>query len=200
MIVAAPIVAAEAPSAWVAADVARPPLAESSGASWASWRTMRSPEGDATLVTACVAAAVPGWVDDMRPAFSARAVSLAGATASTIAGFGVETFDDGDMLGLRAVGGGPTVGHAKTFLGFGGTNAFSCFAVCAARTNATASGCNEVMVQTRLEGGGAPPEPGLSLRAVTWGVHHPSTTACAFGAATLLSAVLAVVMRRKPRS
>lgn len=139
----------------------------------------------------------------MRPAFAARGVALAGATASGIVGFGVETFDDAgdgrEWLGLRATGGGPTVGHARTFLGFGGTNAHACFVVCAG-PNGAPPACNEVVVRARLEGSDAPPEPGLSLRAVTWAVHHPSTSATAFGAATLLAAVLAVVTRRKPRA
>jgi hypothetical protein len=200
-----PHIAADAPPAWVAAEITRPPLADSSGASWASWNGWRSPAKDAVLVTACVAAPVPGWVEDMRPAFSARAVALAGATASQIAGFGVETFADAegnaDWLGLRATGGGPTLGHARTFLGFGGTNAHACFVVCASpNPNGAALSCNEVVVHARLEGGDAPPQPGVALRAVTWGVHHPSTAAMAFAAATLLGAVLAVVTRRKPRA
>lgn len=135
----------------------------------------------------------------MRPAFSGRVVSLAGATAAQISGFAVETFPEGDALGLRAAGGGPTVGFTKTFLGFAGTNVHSCFVVCAG-ANAAPAPCNEVVVQTRLVGGDAPPQPGLALRAVTWAVHHPSTTATAFGAVTLLGAVLAVVTRRKPRA
>lgn len=139
----------------------------------------------------------------MRPAFASRGVALAGATAGQIVGFGVETFDEADAAGrwlsLRAAGGGPTVGRANTFLGFGGTNAYSCFAVCAGPNGAPAA-CNEVVVQARLVGGEAPPAPGVALRSVTWAVHHPSETATAFAAATLAAAVLAVVTRRKPRS
>ena len=148
---------------------------------------------------ACFAAPVPGWVDDMRPAFSGRVVSLAGATGAQIVGFGVETFDDRDALGLRASGGGPTVGYTKTFIGFGGTNVHSCFAVCVG-PNAAPPPCNEVVVQTRLVGGDAPPQPGLALSTVTWAVHHPSTTATALAAVTLLGAVLAIATRRKPRA
>jgi hypothetical protein len=162
----APSVATEAPSAWLAADVAP----------------------------------VPGWVEDMRPAFSARVVSLAGATAANITGFAVETFDDASgALALRAAGGGPTVGFTKTFLGFGETNVHSCFVVCAG-PNAAPAACNEVVVRTRLVGGDAPPQPGIALRTVTWAVHHPSTTATAFGATVLLGAVIAVATRRKPRA
>jgi hypothetical protein len=140
----------------------------------------------------------------MRPAFSARTVSLAGATASEIAGFAVETFDDaasGDWLGLRAAGGGPTLGHARTFMGFEGTHAHSCFVVCASPfPNEPGPACNEVVVHARLEGGDAPPQPGLALGAVTWAVHHPNNTASAFAAALVLGAVLAIVTRRKPRA
>jgi hypothetical protein len=197
--VTAPVVAVEPPPGWVAAEIARPPLAESSGAAWASWNAWRSPEKDGTLVTACFAAPVPGWVEDMRPAFTGRVVSLAGATGAQIAGFGVETFPHGDVLGLRASGGGPTVGQTRTFIGFGGTNVHSCFAVCAG-PNAAPPACNEVVVQTRLVGGDAPPRPGLALQAVTWAVHHPSTTATTFAVVTLLGAVLAIATRRKPRA
>ena len=196
---AAPSVAAEAPSAWVAADVARPPLSNSSGATWSSWNAWRSPEKDATLVTGCFAAPVPGWVEDMRPAFDARVVSLAGATAAEITGFAVEAFPEGDVLGLRAAGGGPTVGFTRTFVGFGGTNAHSCFVVCAG-PNAAPPACNEVVVRTRLVGGDAPPQPGLALSTVTWAVHHPSTTATTFAVVTLLGALLAIATRRKPRA
>lgn len=135
----------------------------------------------------------------MRPAFAGRVVSLAGATAAQISGFAVETFPDGDVLGLRAAGGGPTVGFTRTFVGFGGTNVHSCFAVCAG-PNAAPAPCNEVVVQTRLVGGDAPPKPGVALRAVTWAVHHPSNTASAFAAVTLIGAALAVATRRKPRA
>jgi hypothetical protein len=199
----APFLAAEPPAAWVAADVARPPLAESSGAEWVSWNAWSAPEKEGTLVAGCFAAAVPGWVEDMRPAFSGRVVSIAGATGAQIAGFGVETFPvaEGarDSLGLRATGGGTTVGYTKTFLGFGGTNAYSCFVVCAA-PNAAPPACNEVVVQTRLVDGDAPPEPGLALQAVTWAVHHPSTTATGFAVVTLVGAMLAIATRRKPRA
>jgi hypothetical protein len=166
---------------------------------WTSWSAWRSPEKDGALVAACYVAPVPGWVEDMRPAFSGRVVSLAGATGARIAGFGVETFPDGEVLGLRASGGGPTIGHVKTFLGFGGTNAHSCFVVCAG-PNAAPPACTEVVVQTRLVGGDAPPPPGLALSTVTWAVHHPSTTATTFAVVTLLGAVLAIATRRKPRA
>lgn len=194
-----PLVVAEAPSAWIAADVPRPALAESSGATWSSWKAWRSPDGDGALVLACYAAPVPGWVEDMRPAFAGRVVSLAGAAAAQVTGFAVETFPEGDVLGLRAAGGGPTVGFTNTFIGFGGTNAHSCFVVCAG-PNAAPPRCNEVVVQTRLVGGDAPPEPGIALSALTWAVHHPSTTATAFGAVTVLGALLAIATRRKPRA
>jgi hypothetical protein len=197
--VTSPAVAVEAPSGWAAADVARPPLAESSGARWVSWNAWRSPEKDGALAVACYAAPVPGWVDDMRPAFSGRAISLAGATAAQITGFAVETFPEGEVLALRAAGGGKTVGFTNTFIGFGETNVHSCFVVCAG-PNAAPTACNEVVVRTRLVGGDAPPQPGIALSAVTWAVHHPSTTATAFGAAVLLGAVLAVATRRKPRA
>ena len=183
----------------MAADIARPALSESSGATWSSWNAWRSPEKDAAFVTGCYAAPVPGWVDDMRPAFEGRVLSLAGATAAQITGFAVEAFPDGEAHGLRAAGGGPTVGYTRTFLGFGGTNAHSCFAVCAA-PNAAPPACNEVVVRTRLVGGDAPPKPGLALSTVTWAVHHPSTTATAFAVVTLLGAVLAIATRRKPRA
>jgi hypothetical protein len=194
-----PEVAVEAPPAWLAGDVARPPLAESSGATWSSWKAWRSGEKDAVLVTGCFAAPVPGWVEDMRPAFTGRVVSLAGATAAQITGFAVETFPEGEALGLRAAGGGPTVGFTRTFLGFGGSNVHSCFVVWGG-TNAAPPACNDLVVRTRLVGGDALPQPGLALSTVTWAVHHPSTTATAFAAVVVLGAVLAITTRRKPRA
>ena len=135
----------------------------------------------------------------MRHAFDARVVSLAGATAAEITGFAVEAFPEGDVLGLRAAGGGPTVGFTRTFVGFGGPNAHSCFVECAA-PNAAPPACTEVVVRTRLVGGDAPPQPGLALSTVTWAVHHPSTTATTFAVVTLLGALLAIATRRKPRA
>ena len=201
----APVVVVEAPPAWVAADVARPAIATSTGASWSSWAAMRSPADDAAIVTACVEAPVPGWVEDMRPAFVARTVALAGATAERIASVPTEVTDAGDHLALRPVGRAePVLGGARTFLGFDRESAFTCFAVCAARSpepaNATAAACNEVVVRARLDGGTLPPRPGVALRAVTWAVHNPRPTSLAFGAATVLVGALAVATRRKPRA
>lgn len=199
----APVVVAEPPPAWVAAEIARPPIAASTGAAWSSWSAARSPADDAALVSACVAAPVPGWVEDMRPAFAARTVAIAGATAERIVGLPVEASEAGDHLALHPVGRSePVVGAARTFLAFEGTSAFTCFIVCAARKepNAAAATCNEVVVHARLEGGDAPPRPGVALRAVTWAVHNPRPTALAFGAATVLAGVIAVVTRRKPRA
>lgn len=198
----APVVVAEAPPAWVAADVARPAIAESSGASWSSWSASRAPDDGAAMVAACVAAPVPGWVDDMRPAFAARTVALAGATAERIVGFPVEASDAGERLALHPVGRAePVLGAARTFLGFDDAHAATCFVVCAARRepNAASTACNEVVMRARLEGGGPPPRPGVALRAVTWAVHNPRPTALAFGVTTVLAGVLAVATRRKPR-
>ncbi len=199
----APVVVAEPPAAWVAADVARPPIAESTGASWSSWSASRSPGDEAAMVRACVAAPVPGWVEDMRPALANRTVALAAATAERVTGFPIETADAGAWLALHPVGRTePVLGATRTFLGFEGDSAFGCFVVCAARRqpNAAAAPCNEVVVRAQLEGGSPPPRPGVALRTVTWAVHNPRPTALAFGAVAVLAGAAAVATRRKPRA
>lgn len=199
-----PDLVAEAPAAWAAAEIERPPLSPSSGAAWTTWRAARAADDGAAMVAACVAAPVPGWVEDMRPPFVARTVALAGATAGRIAGAPVEARGDGERLALHLVGrdGGP-VGAARTFLGFDDANAVTCFVVCAARhaePNAAPAACNEVVMRARLDGGAAPPRPGIALGAVTWAVHHPRPTALGLGAAAVLAGVIAVAARRKPRT
>ena len=196
-------IAAEAPPGWVEADVPRPQLSESTGATWTTFHAWRSPDDDAAMSAGCAGAPIPGWVEDMRPSISGRTVALAGAAAERIVGHPVETGDGSEgALVIREVGGGPTIGNARTFLGFEGSNVESCFVVCAARKspNAASSACNEVVVHASLSGSDPAPRPSLVLRAVTWAVHHPSGSAAGFAVVTVLAGMLAIATRRKPRS
>jgi hypothetical protein len=56
------------------------------------------------------------------------------------------------------------------------------------------------VLAARLESSGPPPAPGVGLRALTWGIHHPNETATILAGALGLAAILAVVTRRKPRA
>jgi hypothetical protein len=178
-----------------------PPLAEGSGASWVQENAWRSPDGEATLATGCVATPVPGWVEDMRPQVAARTVALAGAVAERAVGAPVDARSGGGegVLVLRPVSDleGPPVGSARTFVGFDGPSVVTCFAVCVAPSGAPA--CEDALRSARLERSTPPPPPGAGLRLVTAAVHHPTESAAALGGAILLAASLGIALRKKPR-
>ena len=95
-------------------------------------------------------------------------------------------------------------GIGRTFVGWDEDGVVTCFAICGTpdvtARSATTRGCDASVRGAHLEGGGAPPPPGLVLGAVTWGVHHPAT-AVGWGAVLVFAlAVVAVVFRRRPRS
>jgi hypothetical protein len=185
----------------MAVDVPPPKIAEASGAVLSQWQGSRSPRSDTTLVSGCVATPIPGWVEDMRPAIEARTTALAGAVAEKITGFPTHAGSDGDgrfILHAASNLNGPVIGYARTFIGFDDARVFTCFATCAGGREPLE--CLPLSTQARLEGSQPPPTPGALLRIVTWGVHHPRDAA--FDAALVLSMgiVLAVVLRRRPRS
>jgi hypothetical protein len=199
-----PSVVAEPPSSsWTeAAAVAPPSIAEGSGASvvqWSALRDGRAPE--ATLVTACIAATIPGWVEDMRPAIEARATGIVASTAERLARAPIEAREEDGVLVLRSSSAREgRLGTARTFLGFDEDRVFTCFAACV--TDAPVRGavaCDAAVGGARLEGSLGPPRPGLALRAVTWAVHHPRETAAAGAVLTIAFGVLAVTTRRRPR-
>lgn len=198
----APAVLAEPPPGWVdAADIPRAPLGDAADATFTSFRATRSPDRAEALVLACVAAPIPGWVEDMRPALEGRGIALAGATAGLMAGAAVDARAEGDHLVLRVAGGGPApIGAARTALGFSEDGrAVTCLAVCA-RTDAQVGDCAARVAAVRFLRGAPPPPAGLALRGVSWAVHHPRRTATAAGVLAAAAAVLAIVGRRRPRT
>jgi len=164
------VVEAEPPAGWVAAEIAQPPLASGSGASFVGWRAWRARagsgasaesagragDGEAALVTACAVTPIPGWVEDMRAAVTYRTTALAAAAAERVVGAPVEARETGDMpeapaapggssgrYALRVAGapeGAASVGVARTFVAFDGDRVATCFAVCAESGSGSGSG------------------------------------------------------------
>lgn len=199
----APHVVAEAPSAWATASVAQPPLAAGSGARFTQWEATRSPDGDTTLVRACVLTPIPGWVSDMRTAVEARGNALAMATAERMTGAPAERREENGRSLVRTMGApesAPPIGRVRTFLGFDDHEVATCFAVCTTRGPSAGAACESSVGTAQLEGGTAPPEPGLVVGAASWAVHHPLRTAAGSALAACVLGVLAVVVRRRPRS
>lgn len=201
--IAAPAVEAEPPPGWTAAaDLAPPPLGDGVRATVTQWSAARGPHG-ATWVTGCVAAPVPGWVEDMRPAVEARTLALAGATAGRVAGVPVDARPgaDGAWSLVPAGSAAPVaLGAARTFVGFDAERVFTCFALCATPPDApVAPECDRVAT-ARLAGGGAPPPPGLVLGAAAWAVHHPRIAGGALAALAVTAGLLALATRPRPRS
>jgi hypothetical protein len=200
---ALPYVLAEAPPGWRAAEVARPKIAESAGATLTQWEGAESPSADAVLVRGCVGTPIPGWVDDMRPAIEARTTALTGAAAEKATGFPVDArWTDAGAFVLRPSSRleGTPIGLSRTFLGWSEGRVFTCFAVCARRRDEGLAGCESSVSTAVLEGGGQPPEPGLALRSATWAIHHPDTAATLAFAVLVAAGVIAVATRRRPRS
>jgi hypothetical protein len=192
---------------WVATEVEKPKIAESSGAVFSMWIASRSATGDAAFVVGCVATPIPGWVEDMRPAVEGRTVALAGASASKITGGPIDARSGNDgVLDLRAANDvtGSVIGHARTFLGFDTSRVFTCFATCASTTPGTSDSssreCDRSVAEARLEESLPPPPPGLALRSVTWAVHHPRSAALGAFGLMVLAGIVAVAFRRRPRS
>jgi hypothetical protein len=208
-----PSVALEPPAGWAdaSAEIAPPPIAAGAGAALTQWRASRSPASDQILVAACVATSIPGWVEDLRPSVVARTTAFTAATAERVLGVPIELREaDGRFL-VQAAGapeGGPRLGSARTFLGFGDGTVVTCFALCASRgagatreaSPSRARACDASVQGARLEGDAAPPPPGAGLRAVTWAVHNPRRTATWAGAIVVALGALAVASRRRPRS
>lgn len=202
---------AESPPGWLAADVARPALGGGSGATLTQWSALGSPDGD-VLLLGCVATPIPGWVEDMRPSVQGRTTSFAASSAEKIVGAPIASTDEGGHLALRLAGtsdnpspsdGPPRLGVARTFVGWQGDAVVTCFAACArshTSKRAGARACDASVEGARLEGGTDPPPPGLTLGAVTWAIHHPSTAVLWGGVLTFFFGLIAVVARRRPRS
>jgi hypothetical protein len=207
-----PHVVTTPPPGWATAEVVPPKIAESAGAELVDWRAAASPSNDAAIVSACVATPIPGWVEEMRTAVEARTTALAGAAAERITGAPVDARADGEgAFALRAASAldAAPIGLARIFVGFDEERLFTCFASCAARghgaagaagSSAAALACEAVVRSARLEDSRPPPAPGLSLRGVTWAVHHPRPAALGAAGLVVAIALAAVALRRRPRS
>ncbi|MBX3187912.1 MAG: hypothetical protein KF819_12890 [Labilithrix sp.] len=199
--------AVEPPPAFVAGEVAQPVLSQASGSRFTAWRATRSEPAGETLLAACAATPIPGWVDDMRASVDARTTGLTSAAGERMVGAPLEAHPDGKGgLLLLAPGGGATAtehGIARTFIGFDGHDLVTCFAACTSRAPVHRGGsrtCDASVASARVEGGTEPPRPGLVLGSVTWAVHHPARTASCGAVLVAALGTLAVVARRRPRS
>lgn len=201
-------VAAPAPDGADHITVAQPPLSSGSDAAFTQWASVRATDGS-VLLTACVSTPIPGWVDDMHGAVSARGRGVAAAAVERAAGGPVELRGD-EPLVVFAAGTNHAIGVARVFLGFDDGAVATCFAACvasreptradAADLEATSRACDASVVGARLEGSVRAPEPGVLLGAASWAVHHPRHAASSTGALLALAAVATLVTRPKTRS
>lgn len=181
------------------ADVERPKLADS--ATLVQWKAVRAGEGD-VLLLACVAAPIPGWIEDMRPSIEARSFAFAMTSSRKVVG---ADFEPKLELGhVSLVSSGASVGTTRTFLGWSAASeVVTCFATCATPQVVAHPGprvCDASVAAARLAGDAPPPAPGIGLRATTWAIHHSRPTLAWGAALTICLAALAIVMRRRPRS
>jgi hypothetical protein len=200
-----PVLVAEPPPGWVAAEVPRPVFSEDTTTTLPQWTALASPGGNPTLLTACAATPIPGWVEDMRTPIANRSIGFVASTAERMTGVPTEARPDGRVFVLRAAGapaGAPHLGTAQTWLGFDAGHVFNCFVICASRprTETAPLACERSVDVSHLEGGSDPPPPGAILRATTWAVHHSFPTASGAAILLALAAALAVARRRKPRA
>lgn len=215
-----PSVVVTPPEGWVAASIEAPKLAEGSHASFTEFRSWHSPDGLDVLAEGCVATPIPGWVEDMRDAVTSRTVGLVLTTANQISSepltvdLGVRPFRIlalDDKNGANEAAGRANHadrGRAQTFLGFSGSSeasprVFTCFSMCVRPTGAegeAASACATRVAESRLEGSGEPPPPGIFLGTASWAVRHPADVFYGAVGAVALASVWAVAGRRKPRA
>jgi hypothetical protein len=202
-----PVMVADPPPGWVAADVARPVLSDDVNATVSQWTATRDPHGSATLLAGCLAAPIAtwGWVEDMRTPIANRAIGTMAATSQRITDVPMEAKPDGSVFVLRAAGApadAPVLGAARTYLGFDTSRVWSCFVICATKPGETSAplACDASVRSAHLDGSSDPPPAGVPLRTVTWAVHHPAATAASGAALLGLGSVLAVARRRRPRT
>lgn len=198
-----PEIVVAAPAGWRPAPEVAPPKV-TSAATLTSFAALAAPAGDAFLVRGCVAARIPGWVEDMRPAIEARGVALLGAATERATGLPTDA-RPGPSPGLfelrpaARLDAGPT-GTGRSTLGFGEGEVLTCFASCVGRAGPPPEACESAVVGAHLSADLPPPPPGLLLGATTWAVHHPRPFAGGAGAVLVASIALVLALRPRPRS
>jgi len=200
-------VAFDAPTGWVRAEVARPVFTSGTEITIDRWDAWRAPDdGAGRAVSACLGVDLRTWADEATPFALDRLAATAGSVASRLdpalglqasrtertGVVATQTFVDRD----RPLG--PAV--ARTFLGFAGAAApphlRACFVVCAPTTRA----CEVALAAARPTSEfAAPPPASAPLRALVLGVHHPRAVAAGGAALFVLSGLVAVWTRPRPR-
>jgi hypothetical protein len=154
---------------------------------------------DALLVAACFSGYSGAWLPE---ADEIALQKLSQITLSTALRAGLET----TMRPIGEAREGPVRTQtldgegmrAKTMLGFEeGGAVHGCFALCV-RGGDT---CRKAADGARLEGALVePPAPSLTLRAASYGVHHPAIALAALLFVCVLGAVIAIATRPRPRT
>ena len=198
------IVLAAPPQDWRPATGIAPPKV-TSAATLTSFEALVAPTGDAFLVRGCVAAKIPGWVEDMRPALEARSVALLGAATERATALPTDARPAGapGLFELRPAAhlGAPPTGTGRSILGFGAqSEVLTCFASCVSRAGPPPEACESAVVGAHLSADLPPPPPGLLLGATTWAVHHPRPFAGGAAAVVVASMALALALRPRPRA
>ena len=187
--------------AWEVLSLPKPGLGEGADVAYTSYEARRRDGASPTLVSGCVAAPVPGWVEDMRRPVEHRGMNLLVVSGQIATGEPVGTEGVPGQEGLFTLwSDGKRVGTARLGLGFDDEpRVFTCWLVCANKDGNTGA-CDDVVRTARFDSGDPPPPPGVALSVVTWAVHHPRTAAPAAGAVVVVLGALAVVLRKKPRT
>lgn len=199
------VVLAAPPADWRPAPGIAPPKV-TSAATLTSFEALAAPTGDAFLVRGCVAAKIPGWVEDMRPSIEARGVALLGAATERATALPTDARPRPGSPGvfeLRPAAhlDAPPTGTGRSILGFGEqSEVLTCFASCVSLAGPPREACESAVVGAHLSADLPPPPPGILLGATTWAVHHPRPFAGGAAALLVASVALALALRPRPRS
>jgi hypothetical protein len=194
------------PSGWHTAKLPPPLLGDGSPVTLDHWEAYGAPDGETgTAVSACFGVSLGQWADEATPIADERLDSAAIGTAvridpSLALHFVGESRQGAVRERVLAEHDSPEHGAmAKTFLGFeeqdGRSRLEACFVLCASRASACADAIDHLPAP---EGFVPPPPPGLLLRSVVFGVHHPRGIATS---AVVIFVVLSLVaIHTRPRA
>ena len=155
------------------------------------WGSARDAGGKTTIAWACVGADVGTWNADVTELANQKLAEIASGTAARMHGSPTpmhlvrenvrdRTFFSDDE-GIAA--------SARTFLVFTPERAHGCFVACS-------SDCGSTIEDAKIVGDlREPPPAGVSLRAISYAVHHPRVAAGAIGAAVVVAAAVAIATR-----